>query len=436
MEPAAALVEVKAECSVNLQSRVNGDERNQSNRCVIAYGLHNIEGGVSTVYLNLAKGLRAQGWRVFSVGVGTYAARTYNPAFADEGSVILAPQETEIVPRVRAFLAWAEQEQIDLVIPNYESTIIAALPCLPPRVRCLNICHGVIRSHYLAAVAHLSRLSRVVALSRFQERELLHRFGVPRSKLRLIPNGLDLDRFQRLQRVANRGEPLRLIYVGRVNNAHKGVLLIPPLLKELASRDIPFSLQIVGSGVELPRLEAAIKRMGLKEAVTFLGQQPPEAIPELFEHSDMFIMPSRWEASPMVLLEAMAAGCVPVATLLPGITDMMVTEGVNGFLCPMGKAGAFAEKIARLHHDRQLLAEMSKMAQRRVAQGFSLERMAADYDQLFTQVLAEPPLDWTPIPPEAAVYPWELQPTWRAKIPEPVKNFLRPWLLRLAGRLG
>lgn len=420
---------------MNSRNPTKGEE-NRENKGVVAYGLWPIECGVSTVYLNLAKGLRAMGWRVFSVGIGHNAARSFTRAFADEGSVILAPQETEIVPRVRAFLAWAEQEQVDLVIPNYEGNIIAALPCLPSRVRCLNICHGVIRSHFLAATAHLARLSRVVALSPFQERELRHRFRVPREKLCLLPNGIDLVRFSRLHRFANRGEPLRLIYVGRVDNAVKGVLVIPPVLRELERQGIPFSLQIVGSGVELPRLEQAIERIGMKRAVTFLGQQPPEAIPELLGQSDIFIMPSRWEASPMSLIEAMAAGCVPVVTNLPGITDMMVEDGVNGFLCPMGKAKTFAEKIVHLHQDRRLLAEMSEAARRRATEGFSLERMAADYDQLFTQVLAEPSLEWTPLPAEAAVYPKELQPTWRAKVPEPVKNFIRPWLLRVSGRLG
>jgi glycosyltransferase involved in cell wall biosynthesis len=403
---------------------------------IVAYGLHNIECGVSTVYLNLAKGLRARGWQIFSVGVGTYAARTYNPAFADEGSVVLAGQETETVPRVRAFLEWVEQKKVDLVIPNYEGDIIAALPCLPRQVRCLNICHGVIRSHYLAATAHLSRLSRVVALSRFQERELAHRFKVPPKKICLIPNGLDLDRFIQVQRLASQGAPLRLIYLGRINNGHKGVLVIPPILRELKRREIPFSLKIVGSGVELPRLEAAVNRSGFGSVVTFLGQQPPMVIPELLAQADIMVMPTRWEAFGMVIIEAMAAGCVPVATLLPGITDMMVTDGVNGFLCPMGKARAFAKKISLLHRDRRCLAEMSEAARHQVCKNFSLERMTADYDRLFTQVLTEPQQDWQAFPPEDAVYPWQLQPTWRAKIPEPVKNFLRPWMLRFAGRLG
>jgi glycosyltransferase involved in cell wall biosynthesis len=71
--------------------------------------------------------------------------------------------------------------------------------------------------------------------------------------------------------------------------------------------------------------------------------------------------------------------------------DTMMPYGVNGFLCPLGRAKAFAEKIALLSQDRASLAQMAAAARRVVVERFSLERVATDYDGLFTEALAQPP---------------------------------------------
>jgi glycosyltransferase involved in cell wall biosynthesis len=136
-------------------------------------------------------------------------------------------------------------------------------------------------------------------------------------------------------------------------------------------------------------------------------------------------MPSRVEGCPNALLEAMAAGAVPVPSRIRGGTDFVVEDGVSGLLRPIGAADQFAAGVAELAKDREKLARMSMAARDRVEARFSLERMGRDYDRLFRDVLAERP-------PDAPPRPWSefrLEPAfrrgWRRWVPRAVKDALR-----------
>ncbi len=402
---------------------------------VIAYGLPPHEGGTTTVYRNFARGLRALGWKVASVAVGKNAAHGCDPRFGDEFSEMLAPEETSLSGQVEAFLTWVEQEAVDIVIPNCEGNIIAAVPHLPSRVCYITICHTVVRSAYLTSTLHLDRLSHVVAINPRQVEELQRRWGVPQAKIRLVPHGIDTEIFCQVPVRKSHPGPTHLIFLGRIDDMDKGVMWLPDILKGTEAQGADFICDIVGAGPDREKLQAAMSRNGLSEKVRFHGQKPPGDIPKLLSQADIFLMPSRFEGFGLSLVEAMAVGCVPVASKLHGITDMIVEEGVSGFLCPMGKVGAFAEKIALLHRDRQKLRQISEAAREQVQEKFSLERMAADYDRLFTETLACAPLPYTPRPLEQLQYPKELLPTWRTWVPQPLKNLARTWVYRACRRM-
>ncbi|MFZ5448835.1 MAG: glycosyltransferase family 4 protein [Thermodesulfobacteriota bacterium] len=404
----------------------------QARKGVIAYGVTPHAGGTTIVYRLLAQGLRSQGWKVFSIAMGESAALAYDPDFGDEYSVILAPEETTLAGQVKAFLEWAEREKVDIVIPNCEENILAAIPHLPPRIRYFSVCHTVARVAYLLSRIHLNRVSYVIAVSNRQIQSLERRWKVPRAKLRLIPHGIEYEKFFK----GNRSRPnasLRLIYFGRIEDMDKGVLWLPAILKKISDHGIPFFMDIVGAGPDLMRLQEMVEGHGLSPRVRFHGQAPPTEIPRFLSQTDVSLIPSRFEGFGLTLVEAMAAGCVPIATHLGGITDMIVEDGVNGFLCPMGDTNAFANKIISLQQEPNRLAEMSRAAQERVKQKFSLQRMASDYDALFTQGLSEPPVDYTPRPLDQLAYPQELRPTWRTWVPLPFKNLARKVLYRYFG---
>jgi glycosyltransferase involved in cell wall biosynthesis len=404
-------------------------------RGVIAYGLAPYGGGTTTLYRVLAQGLRERGWQVCSVAVGAGAYETFDPQFGDEHSVILAPDATGLTAQVKVFLEWVDHHQVNLVIPNTQANLLAAVPHLPSRVRCLSICHSVSRGSYLAATVHRERLSAVVAINRRQMEDLTGRWRLPAHLVRLIPHGIDLSRFSSQARPPKAGEPLRLTFLGRLDDLDKGVMLLPAILQKTEKLGVDFSCDIIGSGPDAERLKRSLEASALKAAVGFAGQVPPQEVPARLTSADIFLMPSRFEGFGLSLVEAMAAGSVPVATRLQGITDMIVADGVSGFLCPMGDTRAFAEKIAWLSRHRDRLGQMSAQARKRVREAFSHEQMSAAYDALFTEILSRPPISYAVRPWGEAAFPRELRPTWRTLIPLPVKNFARRWLYRLGGRI-
>lgn len=407
----------------------------QALKGVIAYGLAPHPGGTTTLYRHLAKGLRARGWRVFSVAVGQKAAQSFEPHLGDDYSVILAPQETALKAQVATFLHWLQEKQVDIVIPNCEENLIAAIPHLPERVRYLSVCHTVVRTAYLVSSLHPDRLSAIICANPRQMVVLERHWGVPREKLRLIPHGIDTQEYEGIGREEGATGPIRLIFLGRIEDMDKGVLWLPPILKRLSALGVPFSLRVVGWGADLEGLKTALAGGGLGRQVDFRGPVSPGEVPRVLSQADIFLMPSRFEGFGFSLLEAMAAGCVPIASHLHGITDLIVEEGISGFLCPVGRVSAFADKIVFLHGHRERLAQMAAAARRRVREAFNLSRLAEAYDELLTATLAAPPLPYLPRCLEEVRYPPELQPTWRTKVPQPLKNLARTWIYRLCRRI-
>ncbi len=388
-------------------------------------------GGTTTFYRHFADGLQQRGWQVFSVALGRSDAELFEAPFGDDGSVLVGSEAGDVLSQARAFLQWLEQENVDIIIPNNYEAVITALPHLPPRVRYVSLCHTTVRMAYVLCTRHADRLSCLVVVNRLQEETLRKRWEIPPEMIRLIPSGIDCRRFQATSRRTGSNGPLRLAFLGRLDDLSKGVLWLPEILGKLKAWNIPFSFHLAGSGPDRERLLAVMASRGLGAALIDRGQLLPGDIPDFLAGADVFLMPSRYEGLPFSLLEAMAAGCVPVATHLRGVTDMVIQEGRQGFLCPMGKVEAFAERIAFLSRNPEVRRRLSASARKRVAEAFSLERMAAEYDSLFMEILAAPPVPYQPRPLEQMCPPRELLPTWRTRLPNPLKKFVRTWSYRL-----
>lgn len=127
----------------------------------------------------------------------------------------------------------------------------------------------------------------------------------------------------------------------------------------------------------------------------------------------------------MTLLEAMAAGCVPIASTLRGVTDMVVDDGHDGLLFPIGDRRKAADLVYALDGDRLRLAQLSAGARRKVARSFTVERMAMRYAEALRKTASNPP----PIAPSLPIENWSLppglRPGLRTYLPAPVKNWLR-----------
>lgn len=365
----------------------------------VAFGSVPKDSGTFTFYRNMRPALLEHGIDLRCVAVGRDQASLTDPAFADEGCVLLAKRSTSLKTQARAFADWCAAEQIGAVFGVNSPAILSALPHLPAHVRALARCANGFEEGYRLTLIGQERLARIVALTPRLQEDLITGYGVRPDKIALIPNGVPPERFAAAARaVRGRGEALRLGFLGRLEHRQKGVMHLPAILRQLEDAGVPFQLRIAGQGKDEADLRRALAGLADPGAVSFLGSLHPGDIPGFLEETDVFLFPSHFEGCPNALLEAMAAGAVPVAWRLPGITDFLIDTGQTGFLAETGGTAEFAKHIEGLARDRAQLQAMSRAVSAAARSRFSRDTCVRAYAGLFETVMSEPPPDWQPLP--------------------------------------
>lgn len=197
------------------------------------------------------------------------------------------------------------------------------------------------RMHAAVLAFAVRRSTRVVCVSEAMAADVRRLFPERAAHVSAILNGVD-DHFLRLPEKSNNDEGgLRLLAIGSLVKG-KG---FDVLLRALAgARGQDWTLDLVGEGPEQRRLAELARSLGLADRVRFVGALPPDDIPGMFAHSDLFVMASFNEGRSNVVLEAMAAGMPIVATRIPGVLEL-VTNGEHGWLVPPGDAQGLAASL-------------------------------------------------------------------------------------------
>jgi glycosyltransferase involved in cell wall biosynthesis len=118
------------------------------------------------------------------------------------------------------------------------------------------------------------------------------------------------------------------------------------------------ALAVCGDGSERGALEALMRERGLESCVKFHGFVPwGRQLEQIYDASDVFVLPSLSEGVPKVLLEAMSRGVPIIATEVGGVGDIL-RNLENGILVAPGAAGPIAEAVRRLEHDDRLRARL------------------------------------------------------------------------------
>jgi glycosyltransferase involved in cell wall biosynthesis len=138
---------------------------------------------------------------------------------------------------------------------------------------------------------------------------------------------------------------------------------------------------VVGAGPEFRRLKTLAGDDGL---VRMLGKRLD--VPDILNAADAVCLSSAAEGSPMVLLEAMAAGKPIIATNVGGIPEAVENEK-TGVLVPVGDCDAFAAALLRLASNPALAARLGLAGRERQRSRFSVERMVAQYAEVFEEIL-------------------------------------------------
>ncbi|MEA2590152.1 MAG: hypothetical protein QOH66_3079 [Actinomycetota bacterium] len=189
--------------------------------------------------------------------------------------------------------------------------------------------------------------------------------------------------------VAARSEPaggLTLAYVGRLAGM-KGVDVLIRALPGILAAEPSATLWVIGDGPERAALELQVAAVGLAGRVDFQGERSDVA--ELWGSIDILIMPSRAEAQPYVLLEAMMAGRAIVATSVGGMKDL-IDSGHNGILVPPDSPGDLAAAVLRLARDPVYRSSVMEGAAHSARERVSLQAMFSSHERIYREVFLTP----------------------------------------------
>jgi glycosyltransferase involved in cell wall biosynthesis len=284
-----------------------------------------------------------------------------------------------------AFARWCRARRITVVqaCDLYANTFAlpgAALAGVPVRVgsrRELNPDKSA-RQIFLQRQAYRCA-HRVVANSRAAARQLESE-GVSRDRISIIPNGLSTDQYPARGPIRSIRNIITVANLRR-EKAHDTLL---DAAESLVRTHPALRFSIVGDGPLRFELEARARRLGLDAHVSFLGHR--EDVPALLAEADLFVLPSRSEAFPNGVLEAMAAGLPVVARAIGGLMDL-VDNGRTGVLVEDDSPAALSSAIDGLVRRPNRAAALGSAAREAVGARYSFERMVGAFEDLYLRQL-------------------------------------------------
>lgn len=230
------------------------------------------------------------------------------------------------------------------------------------------------------------RVSGLIAVSDEVRRSMLADIGPVDPKIVVIPNGVDVARYEGIVDVAAvRGEfgfrhdDFVAVMVGTFKR-QKGHVHLVDAASVLRDTHPGVRYLLVGDGELRAGIQEQVRRLGLDDIVRFAGSR--RDVPALLTASDCFVLPSLWEGLPVALLEAMASGLPCVATDVSG-TQQVVVPRVTGRLVPPGDAAALAAGLGAMADDPGRAAAMGAAGKRRVEAEFSAHKQAEDHLERF-----------------------------------------------------
>jgi len=220
-------------------------------------------------------------------------------------------------------------------------------------------------------------------------RYLVEEEGFPADRVHVIPNGVDVDRFQPCNRdlallerlgIPHDAKIVGLVAVLRPEKDHELFLQAAASIRRRVS-NVHFVL--IGEGPQREPLARLTAELGLSEVVHFLGSRSD--VPELLPLFDVFALTSKIEASPVSILEAQACGVPVVATRVGSIPDS-VLDGETGLLVSPGAAEEVAAAAIRILQSPELAVALGTAARAHVVSHHSLDRTVCGYEDLIARV--------------------------------------------------
>jgi len=365
-------------------------------------------GGSGIVATELGKSLAARGHSVHVLSSDTpVRLNAYQPGLSfhrvETPSYPLFREPQYVLSLANKIVSVARSERLDIVHAHYAIPHAAAAYLARQVLACTAGAHvprtvttlhgtditlvGGDRSYYPITKFSIAQSNGVTAISDYLRTRTVEVFG-DTGEIRVIKNFVNCAIYQPDENksgaamFAPAGEKL-LIHLSNFRPIKRAADCIRILAE--VRKSVPAHLLMVGDGPDCGVCESLARELKVNRSVSFLGKR--NHVEQLIPLAHVALMPSELEAFGLVALEAMACGVVPVATRVGGVPEL-VTDGVDGFLEPMGDIQAQAARVVSLLTDEALHARMAKAGRQAAVERFSTERVITQYEEYYQEVVS------------------------------------------------
>lgn len=366
--------------------------------------------GVTLWALRLAEGLAARGHRVT---LAVHAEPPLQSPVAGTGSVAFEVLDVRSLPPLRD-----AQGDLSPFLPRYRDAILsmsrsAGAPCVyiptllgdacgigaaisavhPEAIRIIGWQHADI-AYDRRVLTHYERsIASFVGVSEHITRTLRAELPARRAEITRIPNAVPCSDAPP-ERTPARARALRLVYTGRLELKQKRCDALLGMSDELAARGVEHTVTLVGDGPAAAQLRLACTG-DRATRVLFTGSQTPEHVNRILREADIFVLASRYEGLSVSMLEAMAAGCVPIVTSVASGAAEAISDGVEGVLVDTEDNHAARHMADAVQRALRIgLARLSRQAWARARRDFSPEACADSASEVVQRAAASPARPW------------------------------------------
>ena len=239
--------------------------------------------------------------------------------------------------------------------------------------------------------------SEVIVNSNYMKSELQRLFGLPYDKINVIPNGVNMNLYNGIERDYNfrrryaMDNEKIILFMGRLVY-EKGIQYLISAMPKILNGYHDVKLVICGKGGMIDELKAQVDALGISQKVYFAGYMKGKDVQKMYKAADIAVFPSTYEPFGIVALEAMLSEIPIVVSDIGGLNEI-VDHRVNGMKTYCGNPNSIADSILELLFDHKLCAEITKKAKNKVRNEYNWSKISQDthfvYQKAICQSMAE-----------------------------------------------
>ena len=233
----------------------------------------------------------------------------------------------------------------------------------------------------------------VIVNSNYMKCELQRLFGLPFDKINVIPNGVNLNNFNGIDRdydfrrqYAMDNEKI-ILYLGRLVY-EKGVQNLISAMPKILNRYHDAKLVIAGKGGMIEELRNQVKYLEIENKVYFAGYLDSKSVQKMYKCADVAVFPSTYEPFGIVALESMLSGTPTVVSDVGGLNEI-IEHGVDGMKSYAGNPNSIADSVLEILFNPQLSNNISKNAKAKVKSNFNWNKIAQDTHYVYERAICQ-----------------------------------------------